>query len=154
MRGAMTALVLITGLGLGCGSGGGGAAPAPADPAAEVMRVNDRLNRVTFPKGRDEAKLRAAVGEMNAIDTARCPDDFRAAYARLADSVGALADYMVETGSWEHSISTSVESFLRGFTGSDPFGGVREARERRRQLQTRITEAIGHYQRTLAKYKP
>lgn len=155
MRGAVITLTLAAGLGAGCGGsgGGGGGAPAPADPAAEVMRVNDRLNRVTFPKGRDEAKLRATLSEINGIDTSRCPDDFRQAYARLADAVGALVDYMIETGSWEHSVSTGVESFLRGFTGIDPFGGVREARERRRQLQTRITEAVGHYQRTLAGYK-
>jgi hypothetical protein len=152
MRGTVTALVLTAGLGMGCGSGGGGAPAAPSDPAAEVRRVNDRLNRVTFPKDRDEAKLRAVVSEINSIDISRCPEDYRAAYARQADAVGALVDYMIETGSWEHRVSTGVESFLRGFTGTDPFGGVREARERHRQLQTRITEATGHYQRTLAKY--
>src|SRR4051812_15520384 len=103
MRLAQTALFLVTaGLGAGGGSrgSGGGAAPAP-DPAAEVMRVDARLNQVTFPKGRDEARLRAVLAEINAIDTSRCPADYQAAYAQLASATGALVDFMAETGSWQ-----------------------------------------------------
>jgi hypothetical protein len=156
MRIALTTLVFVATVfvGTGCGPGGSGANPAPvADPAAEVLQVDARLNQITFPKGRDEAKLRALLAEVNSIDISRCPADYQSAFTQLASATGAMVDYMIETGSWEHSFSTGVESFLRGFTMIDPFATVRESRERRRQLQSRITEAIGNYQRTLAKYK-
>jgi len=154
VRGTLGVLACVAAaLAAGCGSGGtGGAAPA-ADPAAEVMRVDARLNAITFPKGRDEARLRAVLTEVNAIDVSRCPADYRAAYVQFAAATGALVDFIVETGSWQHSVSTGVESFVRGFTMTDPFATVREARERRRQLQARITEANATYQRTLAKYR-
>lgn len=149
-------VLAAAGVGAGCGGTAGPvpAAPLPNDPAAEVIRVHARLDRVTFPKGRDEARLRATLAEINAIDLSRSPADYQAAYVRLASAVGELVDFVAETGSWQHTVSTGVESFVRGFTLTDPLGGLREARERRRQLQTRITEAIAHYQRTLAKYQP
>ncbi len=154
MRAVPTALVcLVVGSAAGCGPGGDGGVPPAADPADEVMRVHARLNRVNFPTAAGEAGVRAAVSEMNAIDTSRCPPDYQAAVARVASALGAVADLAAETGSWEHQVSTGVESFLRGFTRVDPFAAVREGRERRRQLQARVTEALGHYERTLAKYR-
>lgn len=147
-------VVACVAAGLAAGCGGGGRGPLPVtDPAAEVMRADARLNQVQFPKGRGEAGVRAAVAEMNAIDTSRCPPDYRAAFVQLASALGAVADFAAETGSWEHQVSTGVESFLRGFTGQDPFATVREARDRRRQLQARVTEAVGNYQRAVAKYR-
>ena len=140
----------------GCGAGGTGGAAPPADPtadtAAEVLRVHARLDRIEFPKGRDQARLRGVLDEINGIDTSRCPADYRAAYAQFAAAAGAVVDYRIETGAWENVVATGVEAFARGFLG-DPFGVAREDRERRRQLQGRIADATANYQRTVAKYR-
>jgi hypothetical protein len=146
-------LAAMTGVLYGCGSGGSGGGPPPPDPAAEVLKVDAHLNGIEFPKDRDEAKLRAVATRMNSVDLSRCPQDYQAAYVQLCSAVGEFIDYCIETNSWGYAIASGVESFVRGFSMVDPFGRVREDRERSRAMQTKLREAVANYQRTLAKYK-
>lgn len=141
-------VVLLT---AGCGSSSRDTVP-PADPAQEVLKVDARLQQIEFPKGRDVPRLRAVVEEVNSIDISRCPSDYQAAFIQLANVIGELADYVIETGHWKNVLGKGVESFVRGFMG-DPFGVTREDRARQQQLQSRIRQAEANYSRTLAKYK-
>lgn len=135
-----------------CGCGSSSTKPAALDLAGEVRKVDAKLNQMYFSKDHDEIKLRGVVHQMNSIDISRCPQDYQAAYIQLASALGEFIDYVIETNTWEYSIASGLESFLRGFSG-DPFGAVREDRERRRQIYSKLREAVANYQRTLAKYK-
>lgn len=147
-----TAVVLLAGLSVGCGAEKS-ASPAAVDPATQVLRVHEQLNQVQFPKEQNAEKLRTTLHGINAIDISRCPPDYQKAYIDTASAFGAMVDFAEEKDSWQYSVSEGVESFLRGFTLIDPFATVREARERRRHLQARITESLAQYQRTLARYR-
>jgi hypothetical protein len=150
-------LVAITGVLCGCGansdSGGGAGVSVPPDRVTEVLKVDARLNQISFPKDQDAAKLRAVATQMNSVDISRCPQDYQAAYVQLCSAVGEFIDYCIETNSWDYAIASGVENFVRGFTQVDPFGRLREDRERSRAMQTKLREAVANYQRTLAKYK-
>ncbi|HEY2786345.1 MAG TPA: hypothetical protein VGJ05_15365 [Fimbriiglobus sp.] len=146
-------MVAVAGFACGCGSSSGTVGPPKPDPGAEVLKVDARLNQISFPKDQDEVKLRAVATQMNSVDISRCPQDYQAAYVQLCSAVGEFIDYCIETNSWDYAIASGVENFVRGFTLVDPFGRLRDDRERSRAMQTKLREAVANYQRTLAKYK-
>jgi hypothetical protein len=148
----MKSLAWILCLGAGCllsagcsnstttGSGKADAGRSGDSKAAEEERARKSIERVlAADKGTTAGATSVAqvVNRMRAIDTAGCPNDFRAAYLAHIHAWEMMADVekdAIALKADSESGATLVESFIRGFLG-DPFGKANEIQAAQTQLQ-------------------
>ena len=113
---------------------------------ANVQAVMDAMNAANPP---DNNSIAGLAANLQAIDTSRCPGDFREAFQRFCDSLAEHGDYRAtEPQSFEEGVATGFLNAL----GGEADGGMTRMVRTRAAYEARAQAAFSEVKTKAVKY--